>query len=62
MNNGQSQPDFKGGKYIMLYYNMICKQKKQEKKNVASVLERQFVMPVSDKKTFTVTGVFRKDV
>ena len=46
----------------MLYYNMICRQKKQESNHFAAVLEHRYVMPVSDHKTWTVTGVMRKDV
>ena len=46
----------------MLYYNMVCKQNRQEKKNNRTFKETRFVAPISDKKTWTVTGVFRKDV
>ena len=51
----------KGGEK-MLYYNMVCKQNRQKKNSTWTSREPKFVMPISEKKTWTVTGVLRKDV
>ena len=44
-----------------MLYMMICKQHRQEEKRFWFCQEREFVMPVSEKQIWTVTGVFRKD-
>ncbi len=46
----------------MLYYLNVCKQNRQEKNRTKSSKETRFVMPISENKTWTVTGVLRKDV
>ena len=46
----------------MLYYNNVCKQQRKEKKNIQSSKAKSFVMPVSEKKDWTVIGVLRRDV
>lgn len=45
----------------MLYNTMVCRQQKQ-KKRFQIRQERRFVVPVSEKQVWTVTGVFRKDI
>ena len=46
----------------MLYNTMVCRQQKQKKKRFQIRQERRFVVPVSEKQIWTVTGVFRKDI